>query len=129
MGKCISTSLYDNTQKASDLVLDATAIRSSVGDCLGFKCGSGQRSKYMGILGDRSSSYPHKYACEMYLAAYTVTLRRISQYEKDFTETDRQRGILLKGLFVMAINWIIPIVVTNVVNENKNFYALSSQSY
>lgn len=29
----------------------------------------------------------------------------------------------------MAVNWIIPIVITNVANENKNFYALSGQSY
>jgi hypothetical protein len=51
-----------------------------------------------------------------------VTLRKISPYEKDFTETDRQRGILLKSLFVMAFNWTIPLTVTNVANENNNIY-------
>lgn len=65
----------------------------------------------------------------MYSLIHIVVLRKVSPYEKDFTETDRQRGILLKGLLVMAVNWTIPTVITSVTNENRNFYALSSQSY
>jgi hypothetical protein len=61
----------------------------------------------------------------MYPQDYSVALRKLSPYEQDFTETDRQRGILLKGLFVMAINWTIPAIVTNAVNESYNFYGVN----
>lgn len=57
------------------------------------------------------------------------TLRKVSPFEKDFTETDRQRGILLKGLLVSAVNWTIPAVVTNVVSENNNFYGFNGLVY
>jgi hypothetical protein len=54
-----------------------------------------------------------------------VTLRKLSPFEKDFTETERQRGILLKSLFVMAFNWTVPLTVTNLLQQNKNLYGTS----
>lgn len=56
-------------------------------------------------------------------------LRKISPYEKDFTETERQRGIMLKSLFVMAFNYIVPLVVTNVSNESENYFGLNGMAY
>ena len=65
----------------------------------------------------------------MYFQYYLVVLRKVSAFEKDFTETDRQRGILLKGLFVSAFNWIIPVVITTVANESRNFYGFNGLVY
>ena len=56
-------------------------------------------------------------------------MRKVSPFEKDFTETDRQRGILLKGLLVSAFNWTVPVVVTAVANENRNFYGFNGLVY
>lgn len=45
----------------------------------------------------------------------------MSAYERDGTDSDRQRGILIKSLIALTFNWIFtPVVITLVVN--LNFY-------
>ena len=35
----------------------------------------------------------------------------------------------MKGIFVSAFNWIIPVVITSVANESRNFYGLNGLVY
>jgi hypothetical protein len=61
-----------------------------------------------------------QYSNQMYKFDYTVMLRKISSYEKDFTETERQRGILLKSLFLMVFNWTVPITTIHIINKKNS---------
>ena len=47
----------------------------------------------------------------------------------DFTETDRQRGILLKGLLISVVNWTVPVIITNATNESGNYYGYNGLVY
>jgi hypothetical protein len=43
----------------------------------------------------------------------------LSHYERDETESDRQRGILIKCLVALPVNWILtPVVLTLIVNHS-----------
>jgi hypothetical protein len=55
----------------------------------------------------------------MYTSAKAVAIRELSAFESDETESDRQRGILIKSLIALAVNWILnPVVIGLMVNQS-----------
>lgn len=69
----------------------------------------------------RAGSHRHtlQRPSEVYTPSYAVAIRQLSRFERDETETDRQRSILIKCLIALPINWIFtPIVITLIVNLN-----------
>ena len=72
---------------------------------------------FLPIMHLGSSHHSHELSRQMYMRIYLVLLRILSPYERELSETQRQLGMLRKGLLVLAINWTLCPIVTNLAIE------------
>lgn len=63
---------------------------------------------------------------QRYVGAYfsfdIEIIRRLTIYEKDYTETYRQASLLIKSVVAQMINTILIPIITAYYVKNKNFY-------